>query len=167
MRIEGNYFDAVGTAVFTTNSDSSGYVQLFGNHFGSSAVTTTPPCDLQIPYQYSLDSVESIPSIITSGVRTAVDERKILGPLQFQLEQNYPNPFNPKTVISYQLPVKSIVSLKLYDILGREVATLVNEIKSAGNHAAVWNAKHLPSGIYFCRLAAGGFTQIKKLALIK
>ncbi len=167
MRIEGNYFDGVGNAVATVSSDSVGYVQLMDNHFGTSSVTTTPTCDLHIPYRYALDPVDSIPSIITGGVRTAVDNINELGPRIFQLEQNYPNPFNPTTVISYELPVKSTVNLKLYDILGREVTTLVNEIESAGKHAAVWNATNLPSGIYFCRFTAGTFSQVRKLVLIK
>lgn len=106
---------------------------------------------------------------------TAVDNQKPPIPSQFVLEQNYPNPFNPTTVISFQLPVASKASLKVYDILGREVTTLVSGMLPAGNHSAQWNAGHLASGIYFCKLLvrqtaggqAGSFTQTKKLILIK
>ena len=70
----------------------------------------------------------------------------------FTLEQNYPNPFNPSTVISYQLPVSSDVTLKVYDVLGNEVATLVNEEKSAGSYEVEFSADGLTSGIYFYKL---------------
>ncbi len=87
----------------------------------------------------------------------------------FKLEQNYPNPFNPSTVISYQLPVKGDVSLKIYDILGNEIATLVNEFKTAGKHQVKFDAGKygLSSGIYFFQLKAGNFVQTKKLVLQK
>ncbi len=88
-------------------------------------------------------------------------------PTQFVLNQNYPNPFNPSTVISYQLPVISKVTLKIYDVLGREVATLVNEEQSAGWREVQWNAKLFSSGIYFYTLRAGSFLETKKLVLMK
>jgi hypothetical protein len=88
-------------------------------------------------------------------------------PRVFALSQNYPNPFNPTTVINYQLPVNSFVTLKIYDVLGREVATLINEKQNAGYYRATFNASSLSSGIYFYRLHAGSFTQTKKLVLIK
>jgi len=88
-------------------------------------------------------------------------------PTQFALEQNYPNPFNPTTLISYQLPVASTVSLKVYDVLGREVATLVNERQEAGAYNIAFNAKTLSSGIYFYRLQAGNFVATKKMMLVK
>jgi hypothetical protein len=93
----------------------------------------------------------------------------------FNLGQNYPNPFNPKTVISYQLPVMSKVNLKIYDILGREVETLVNEVKQAGSYSVRWNALGMPSGVYFYRLVAttvssghaGSFVETRKLVLLR
>ncbi len=85
----------------------------------------------------------------------------------FRLEQNYPNPFNPATVISYQLSAFSKVSLKVYDILGNEVTTLVNEEKSPGKYEVQWNAAGFASGVYFYRLQAGEFISVKKLILIK
>jgi hypothetical protein len=88
-------------------------------------------------------------------------------PKQFFLYQNYPNLFNPTTVISYQLPALSFVTLKIYDVLGREVRMLVAERQNAGNHSVTFDAKNLPSGIYFYSIAAGQFTQIKKMMLIK
>ena len=88
-------------------------------------------------------------------------------PRVFALEQNYPNPFNPSTKISYQLPERSFVSLKVFDILGREVATLVNEEKEAGTYAAVWNATNAASGVYFYQIQAGSFASVKKLLLLR
>jgi hypothetical protein len=88
-------------------------------------------------------------------------------PGRFTLEQNYPNPFNPETTISYQLPAFSNVVLKVYDLHGREAATLVNEKKAAGKHSVTWNASSMSSGVYFYRLRAGGFSETKKLLLLK
>jgi len=85
----------------------------------------------------------------------------------YQLYQNYPNPFNPSTTIKYQIPKSDNVSLKIYDILGNEIAVLVNEIKPAGIHTNVFNANALSSGIYFYRLQTSAFSETKKLLLIK
>ena len=83
------------------------------------------------------------------------------------LSQNYPNPFNPTTVISYQLPVSNHVSLKVYDVLGREVVTLVNEVKEAGNYEVKFDASKLSSGIYFYSIKSGEYRAVKKMSLIK
>ena len=88
-------------------------------------------------------------------------------PKRFTLSQNYPNPFNPTTTISYELPKESFVSLKVFDLLGREVTTLVSEEMSAGSYSRQWNATNIPSGIYFYRLQAGSFCETKKLVLLK
>lgn len=86
----------------------------------------------------------------------------------FSLEQNFPNPFNPKTVISWQLPVGSYVTLKVYDILGKEVATLVNGEQSPGRYSIKFDAANsLPSGVYFYQLRAGKFVETKKFILTK
>ncbi len=98
---------------------------------------------------------------------TDVSEQQIIVPELFSLSQNYPNPFNPSTTIEYRLPRNSFVTLKLYDVLGREVATLVNEEMNAGMHKATWNAAHVSSGIYFARMTAGQFSSTKKLLLTK
>jgi hypothetical protein len=88
-------------------------------------------------------------------------------PQKFSLSQNYPNPFNPNTVISYSLPSASNVKLIVYNTLGQEVKTLETGYKTAGNYSVTFNASSLPSGVYFYRLEAGNFTQIKKMMLIK
>ena len=86
---------------------------------------------------------------------------------KFKLNQNYPNPFNPTTTIEFDLPAKSFVSLKVFDVLGREVATLISQELSAGNHTQLWNAEDLHTGVYFYRIEADMHYEIKKLLLLK
>ncbi|MBI4547485.1 MAG: SBBP repeat-containing protein [Ignavibacteriae bacterium] len=88
-------------------------------------------------------------------------------PERFCLEQNHPNPFNPSTVISFQLPVSSFATLKVYNVLGQEVATLVNAEMKPGSHEVTWDATGLPSGVYFYRLQAGSFAETRKLVLLR
>ncbi len=107
-----------------------------------------------IIYQITLDpvSVEEISSVI---------------PQNFALAQNYPNPFNPSTKISWQSPVGSHQTLKVYDVLGNEVATLVDEFREAGRYEITFDASNLSSGIYFYRVQAGSFVETKKMILVK
>jgi hypothetical protein len=100
-------------------------------------------------------------------VVTSVGEKRPDFPTVFALGQNFPNPFNPTTVIRYQLPAASHVELKVYDILGREVTTLVNEQKPAGYYTVQFNAAGLASGVYFYRMKAGDFVETRKLTLIR
>jgi len=88
-------------------------------------------------------------------------------PAEFALEQNYPNPFNPLTVIGYQLSAPGWVSVKVYDVLGREIAILVNEKKEPGVYTFSWDASNFPSGVYFYRIRAGNFVETKKMVLSK
>ena len=88
-------------------------------------------------------------------------------PTNFALKQNYPNPFNPATNIEFSIPVKGFVSLKIYDITGREVAQLVNTHLYPGLYTANFDASRLSSGVYFYTLRAEGFTQTKKMLLVK
>jgi len=88
-------------------------------------------------------------------------------PQDFNLSQNYPNPFNPTTTISYSLKTAGLVTLSMFDMLGTKVASLVNEVKEAGNYHVTFNASELPSGIYFYTLTSGNFMATKKLILLK
>jgi len=100
---------------------------------------------------------------------TATSSTSLLSqkPLHYSLAQNYPNPFNPTTILTYQLPTASDVKLEVFDVLGKKVATLVNERQSAGTHNITFNASALSSGVYFYRLQAGTFSQTRKMLLVK
>jgi len=88
-------------------------------------------------------------------------------PLMFSLDQNYPNPFNPSTKIKYSVPQLSQVQIKVFDVLGNDIETLVNEDKPIGTYELNWNAANLPSGVYFYQLQAGNFVETKKMLLLK
>jgi ligand-binding sensor domain-containing protein len=98
---------------------------------------------------------------------TSVERLQSDVPMQFSLSQNYPNPFNPATTISFSIPTRSFVSLKVYDAVGREVSTLVSEELAAGMYGTQWEAIGFASGTYFYRLQAGTFTETKKLILLR
>ncbi|MGB2867434.1 MAG: T9SS type A sorting domain-containing protein [Bacteroidota bacterium] len=90
-----------------------------------------------------------------------------LRPTSFALSQNFPNPFNPSTNFMYQIGTDGFVSVKIYSSLGQEVAALVNEFKAAGSYSASWNAAGFGSGIYFCKMQSGTFSETKKIILLK
>ncbi len=120
-----------------------------------------------ISLNYSADGVidliqydDNIP-VITPNIED------YLIPKSYDLSQNYPNPFNPSTTIEYSIPKDANVSIKIYDVLGKEVATLVNDQKSAGTYIINWNASNFSSGLYFYRINAGEFTQTRKMFLVK
>jgi dienelactone hydrolase len=98
---------------------------------------------------------------------TAVSESPAPRVVSFFLEQNYPNPFNPTTKINFQIPHSSFVILKVFDILGKEVATLVNEELHPGNHETTFDGNGFASGVYFYRIQAGDFVQTRKLVLLR
>ena len=114
-----------------------------------------------------------IPYDGSNYIRTGVNETQSTIPKTFSLSQNYPNPFNPSTTIEYSLPLSSTVTIKIYSILGQEVATLINSEQAAGYYKTVWNASRLASGMYFLRVTAQSvdgkqsFTQVKKMMLMK
>ncbi|MFZ1081908.1 MAG: T9SS type A sorting domain-containing protein [Candidatus Kryptoniota bacterium] len=109
----------------------------------------------------------SSPSNEVAFTPTGVHNQQGNTPTIFDLNQNYPNPFNPSTTINYQLPATRFVTLKVYDVLGREVATLVNEKENAGSYAVKFDGSRLASGVYFYQLQAENFSQTKKLILLK
>ncbi|MCS7013210.1 MAG: T9SS type A sorting domain-containing protein [Chloroherpetonaceae bacterium] len=120
--------------------------------------------------QFTLGSTQPYLSLTPVTLRpdgVASADRNAARPMKFELFQNYPNPFNPTTMIGYSLPVASEVSLKVYDMLGREVATLVSGRQAAGEYQVSFTATGLSSGIYFYRLQAGNFVETKKMMLVK
>jgi len=101
----------------------------------------------------------------SNGGISPVEETEL--PFRFQLFQNYPNPFNPSTNIKFSIAKQDIVSLKVYDVLGREIATLVNEEKPAGEYIVKFNTNEITGGVYFYRLKIKEFINTKKMLLIK
>ena len=110
-------------------------------------------------------SIIGLETKLTDEIVTVANEKSI--PNTFSLEQNYPNPFNPSTVISYQVPVSGNVILKVYDVLGNEITTLVDEYIPAGRYEVEFNASTLPSGVYFYQLEAVDYVNTKKMILLQ
>jgi hypothetical protein len=104
---------------------------------------------------------------VNINASTGIDDQTNLIPTKFEVDQNYPNPFNAQTALSYALPKGSMVTIEVYDLLGRKVETLLNEEQQAGYHRLVWDASNQTSGIYFYRIKAGEMSEIKKMVLVK
>ena len=117
-------------------------------------------------YAYVADGDDGM-YIIQNDLLLVINEESSYSPGSFFLAQNYPNPFNPITTFKYGLPKPSDVSLKIYNILGQEVATLVDEHQPAGYHLISWDATGHSSGFYFCQIQAGEFQEIRKMILLK
>ena len=88
-------------------------------------------------------------------------------PSEYKLNQNYPNPFNPITTISFEIPYDEFVDLKIYDVTGKELMTLVSEFKTSGNYSVRVNGSNLSSGVYFYKLKSGNFEMVRKMVMIK
>jgi hypothetical protein len=102
-----------------------------------------------------------------SGVVSVEDNEKDILPNNFALYQNFPNPFNPTTIINYSIPKSSFVTIKIYDALGREVNTLVDEEKSVGNYSVKFEGSNLSSGIYFYQIKSANYIETKKMILLR
>ena len=98
---------------------------------------------------------------------SGLDEESVSKPTTFKLKQNYPNPFNPTTIINYELPITNDVDLSIYNLLGQKVANLISETKSAGSYQIEWDASGFASGVYYYRIEAGKFVDVKKMVLIR
>jgi hypothetical protein len=120
---------------------------------------------------YSFNQYKFVPrtdSDFVSVVLTGVAERTgSVIPAAYELSQNYPNPFNPSTTIKYALPASGMTTIKVYNLLGQQVATLVNEVQEAGSYTVHFNASSLSSGLYFFRIQSGSFAAVKKMVLLK
>ena len=114
-------------------------------------------------YSYRLKQIDYNGSSKYSNVVSVI----VSIPAEFRLDQNYPNPFNPSTIISYSIPVQSFVSVKIYNITGEEITSLVNEVQTKGHHQINFNGKNFASGIYFVRMKAGNFTSTIKMNILK
>ncbi|OGU45068.1 MAG: hypothetical protein A2000_16865 [Ignavibacteria bacterium GWB2_36_8] len=154
----------------------TGYVRTFTDYNGNYTFNVSNKLynydislgqSLQNYMGYSITAHPGETGVNFNFTMTDVEEGQSVVPNEFSLLQNFPNPFNPSTLISYKLKETGNVQLKVYNILGDEIATLVNELKPAGNYEITWQAVNLPSGIYFYRLQAGSFTDTKKMLLLK
>lgn len=144
-----------------------GFVQGYGNSNSPKSYSFTDEAVYGNKFIYRLKQIDFDGTFKYSDIV----EVNIEAPTKFSLKQNYPNPFNPTTTIKYSIPMLgnglAQTVLKVYDILGSEVATLVNEKKSAGNYEVKFDASGLSSGIYFYKLESGSFLQTRKLLLMK
>ena len=155
------------TFIYNAPTNLSGTFELGNITFNISGTKDEP---VTVNTSYSLDGVNYVDGpVITLNV-TGVESDEV--PSTFKLYQNYPNPFNPSTTIKYAVPKNVKVTLKIYDLLGREIATLVNDVKSPGVYSVKWNGKtmsgqQVSSGVYFYRLEAGNFVKVNKMILLK
>ncbi len=165
----------------TTSTNGSAFLYRNGAMVDLNTVTDDPSCwvltragDINnsgqiVAYAFNLD--EPTPSLhavllTPTGTTSVALENEPLPP-PFRLEQNFPNPFNPTTAIRYQVPQHDVVHLAVYDILGRQVAVLVNELKAPGAYEVKFDAARLATGVYLYRLSTGSLSQTRKLLLLR
>ena len=166
--VYGQNHDVVGTGWYgyeaiTHNSEywrrKRGGVQV-------AAFTTYAVFATGTTYGHAFLQAVSLPARSITATAAAV-EPPVVAPAEFRLEQNYPNPFNPTTTIAYALQVKGKVRLSVYDLMGKEVAVLVDGIQSAGNHEVRFSGENLTSGVYYCKLQAAEQVITRKMMLLK
>ncbi|MGA9292680.1 MAG: T9SS type A sorting domain-containing protein [Ignavibacteriaceae bacterium] len=158
------FFAGNSMAVFSSQNDGNDWIE-WKNGFPYAPVISS--IVVQDSIVFAGTWVEGVWSLSLSNILTDTYEKKYQIISEFSFSQNYPNPFNPTTTITYSLPKNSFVTLKIYDLLGREVTTLVNEEKHSGSYKITWNAEDNPSGIYFYKLNAGGYSKVHKMILLK
>ncbi len=157
-----NYGFDVERSVISEEWEKIGFVEGYGNSNSPKSYSFTDNPNGGSKFKYRLKQID------TDGAYEYSDivEVEII-PYEFILYQNYPNPFNPSTNIKSQVSESGFVSLKVYDVLGKEVATVINEEKPSGSYEIEFDATNLPSGVYFYRLQAGSFIETKKMVLMK
>ena len=177
--VEANYFDKVinPTHIGEGNSPAGDLLDVNNITNGSGSIlsrnTHTTPFAPSSYYAYKADTASDVPTLVKAGAgagklfaTTDVSDKNIKID-NFVLGQNYPNPFNPTSTISYSLKADANVVIKVYNTIGKEVATLVNAHKSAGTYNVIFNASELPSGMYVYKMQAGSFSSMKKMILLK
>ncbi|HRJ98903.1 MAG TPA: T9SS type A sorting domain-containing protein [Ignavibacteria bacterium] len=179
-----NYYDLIATVNINKNSNAV-YTDEELISICNTEVCTPPNYCIEYPVRYRVQAVDKYDDVSVlsdfvntrggsleagSGNRNASNETEEGDselPVEYSLSQNYPNPFNPETNIKYELPFGGLVTLRIYDILGKEVLTLINEYKDAGRYITGFNGSDMSSGIYYYTIRAGGFTQTKRMILLK
>ena len=150
---------ASGGLYFTDNHGES-WIKIFNSEVNKIIADNSNPRKIYFNSKFGLIR-------FTDTLVTSINELNPTIQNEYGLLHNYPNPFNPSTIINYSVKEAGLVKIKVYDILGSEVATLVNENKSAGNFAIEFNASNLPSGIYFYKISTDKFTEVKKMILLR
>ena len=140
-----------------------GFVQGYGNSNSPKDYSFTDTPEEETSFQYRLKQIDTDGKFQYSDIVTV----EIATPIQFELNQNFPNPFNPATHITYNLPRDGFVTIKVYDIVGSEIATLVNEEKNAGSYLVTFNGVNLSSGVYICTMTGNSFVKSIKMLMIK
>lgn len=159
-------FDSSGLLIDSLTYDDKEPWPKKGNGDGPTLELKNPNLDNSKYYNWKASEGYGSPSTINSVYTSIEKEEKIL-PKEFQLFQNYPNPFNPSTTIKYAIPLDGNVKIKIYDILGKEVLSLLSEFKKAGIYNIKFNSDNLTSGIYFYKIISGNYSATKKMLLLK
>jgi hypothetical protein len=165
--VAGSYTEVKGIGYYTQGADTTNFsVWLYSDYLAAGYGFYMNIADAeQSPNDFLVGAfIDGIAYGNVTGVSSQPNNRITLG---YKLYPAYPNPFNPSTTISFDLPSRSYVTLKMFDILGREVSTIVSEELQAGNYARQWNAANMDSGVFFYRLQAGTYTETRKLLLLK
>ena len=157
------------------------FYSTYGNISAGTTVESRQGYSIQIASEFTHDTTIYLPILISTSEEylswsdsmqldifvTGLSENEKMLPTTFALEQNYPNPFNPTTIINYELPITNDVDLSLYNLLGQKVVTLVNKRQNAGTYQVEWDAREFASGIYYYRIEAGEFQDVKKMILLR
>lgn len=160
----------IAAAYFSTAASVTSYTQFSANFLYGNTQVQPDSCAIAILIYPSVGAQSTTQFKIDDlgfGGATAVSTGAGESPAEFKLFNNYPNPFNPSTTVTYQLPERSMVTLRVYNVLGKEVKTLVNEEKPSGKFSVEFNASNLPSGVYYCAMQAGSYYKVSKMILIK
>jgi hypothetical protein len=165
---------SLGQQAFIAHKEEGGMIRI------DAAILGTGRClefssDLAVAHFHAVQAGEAQVTLQSAVMRDAGNQdmgpalrsQPVALPAKFTLSQNYPNPFNPATLIEYTLPQESRVTLKVYNTLGQEIATLVDEVQPAGYRSVTWNGRDMASGVYFYRLQAGDFGDLKRMLLVK
>ncbi len=154
-------------STYTYNTNVRGTAASGRNAHQNTLLSSTDGCSDILTAQPQYSQLPNICILLNPGPQIDISNQGNELPAEYKLFQNYPNPFNPTTKINYAIPKQGFVTLKVYDVLGREVANLVNEVKTAGNYIVDFDASYLASGVYFYKLEVNGFRDVKRLVLIK
>jgi photosystem II stability/assembly factor-like uncharacterized protein len=168
---EGIVVGDSGVVRYTNNGGTTWQADSYFNGLTSGNIISLATSDfntgIALVRNTTSDGGSSTSIFMVSSEPLAADDSENPVPSYYSLEQNYPNPFNPSTKINYSVPRLGLVTIKVFDLLGREVSTLVNEEKNSGNYEVDFNGIGLPSGVYFYKLTSGNFSETKKLVLLK